>query len=145
MLEKMHDLLKRKDICVLATAIDNKPHCSLMAYVTNEQGDEVYMVTDELSKKYRNMTENPAVCLLVDTRDEDIGPDRLHEKALTVTGAFQKIDAREKINEVERQLLERHEHLRGLVFHPDAVVFAVKIESFLLLEGVSDSYFESLS
>lgn len=144
MLERMKALVRNKDMCVLATSANNKPHCSLMAYVTNEQCDEIYMVTDKLTKKYSNLKENPAACLLIDTRDEDAGPGRLHGKALTVTGCFQEVD-KEKKNVVQKELLRKHPHLSELIFLPDATVFSLKVESFLLLDGVTKSYFETLT
>jgi len=33
MLEKMKDILKVNDLCVLATFSEGKPHCSLMSYI----------------------------------------------------------------------------------------------------------------
>ena len=141
MLEKMHALAKEKDICVLATASNNKPHCSLMAYVTDDDCREIYMVTDKLTKKYGNLIENPAVCLLIDTRDKDTGDRRLHGKALTVRGVFREIDDDREKKTVLDRLLTRHPHLRELALHPDAAVFSVRIESFLLLEGPTDSHF----
>lgn len=144
MLEKMHALVKGKDICVLATAAANKPHCSLMAYVTDDHCREIYMVTDKLTKKYSNLKENPSVCLLIDTRDENQGPRRLYAKALTVSGVFQEIDDETQKKTVRDKLLTRHPHLRELALQPDAEVFAVRIESFLLLEGPKDSFFEKV-
>ena len=88
MLDKMKELLKAKDICVLATVSDNRPHCSLMVYATDEQCREIYMVTHRQTKKFRNLTENPVVSLLIDTREEDLGPRRSNAKALTVNGVF---------------------------------------------------------
>ena len=43
MIERMKELVRRKDICVLATVAENKPHCSLMAYVTDDECKEIYM------------------------------------------------------------------------------------------------------
>ena len=144
MFEKMRALVKEKDICVLATAAGNKPHCSLMAYVSDEDCREIYMVTDKLTKKYGNLKENPSVCLLIDTRDVDQGSRRLHAKALTVSGVFQEIDNETKKQVVRDRLLTRHPHLRELALQPDAEVFAVKVESFLLLEGPQNSFFEKV-
>jgi nitroimidazol reductase NimA-like FMN-containing flavoprotein (pyridoxamine 5'-phosphate oxidase superfamily) len=144
MLEKMRALVRKKDMCVLATSANNKPHCSLMAYVANEQCNEIYMVTDKLTKKYSNLKKNPSVCLLIDTRDEDSAPKRLDVKALTVAGRFQEVHEEKKKGLVQKELLRKHPHLGELVSLPNATVFSVKVESFLLLEGVAKSYFETL-
>jgi general stress protein 26 len=144
MIDKMKALMKQKDVCVLATVSNNKPHCSLMAYTTDDECREIYMVTDKLTKKYSNLKENPAVSLLIDTREEHSGPTRLKGKALTVTGVFQEIKDSTLKDMIRDRLLERHSHLRAFAFQPDAAMFSIKIESLLLLEGLTDSYFEQV-
>jgi len=59
MLDTMKALLKTKNMCVLATVSGEKPHTSLMAYVANDQGTELYMVTFRHTHKYRNMLKTP--------------------------------------------------------------------------------------
>ena len=44
MIDKINALLMRKSSCVLATMDGNKPHCSLMAYITSKAGDRLYLV-----------------------------------------------------------------------------------------------------
>ncbi len=140
MLPKMKKLLKEKDICVLATASGNRPHCSLMAYVADEEGREIYMATLRDTKKFRNLTENPAVSLLIDTREEDSGSRRSQARALTVNGVFQRVE-RERQAPIRARILERHPHLQDLFARGEAEVFVVRVESFQLLEGTTDSYF----
>ena len=50
MLAEMKALAREKNICVLATVGGRKPHCSLMAYVTDENCTEIYMVTHKNTK-----------------------------------------------------------------------------------------------
>lgn len=144
MLEKMKALAREKDICVLATISDNKPHCSLMCYITDTDCSEIYMVTHKKTKKYSNMTANPSVSLLIDTREDHKGEARLNVKAMTVKGIFQKIEDEGKREIVRAKLLDRHPYLREFVNHSDSEVFSIKVESFQLLEGLADSYFETL-
>ena len=145
MLDRMKALVKQKDICVLATASENKPHCSLMAYVTDDECSEIYMVTNRDTRKYRNLMQNPTVSLLVDTRDEVQDSNRLEAKALTVAGEFQMIEDAEKRTLVRDKLRARHPHLEGLISHPNSEVFSIRVISFLLLEGPTNSYFEKIS
>jgi nitroimidazol reductase NimA-like FMN-containing flavoprotein (pyridoxamine 5'-phosphate oxidase superfamily) len=145
MLDKMKALMKQKDICVLATVSDGKPHCSLMAYVTDDECREIYMVTDRLTKKYSNLMKNPAASLLIDTRDEHAGPTRLKGRALTVTGVFQEVKDQTKKDVIRNKLLDTHPHLRAFASQPDVEVISIKIESLLLLEGLTDSYFEQVA
>jgi len=143
MLETIKTLIKSKDICVLSTVSDGKPHCSLMSYVTDDDCREFYMITLPATKKYRNLEDNSAVSLLIDTRD-DVDRKRQDIRALTVSGVFRSIDEKEKVEVILRKLLQRHPHLQEFAENGAARVFAVRVTSFQLLEGVSRSYFIEL-
>lgn len=144
MLEKMKALAKTKDTCVLATVSGVEPHCSLMSYATDDDCREIFMITHKQTKKYRNLLQNRMVSLLIDTREEDQAGGREVTKALTVNGVFQKIDGEAGKKEALARLLKKHPHLQKFADSPDAEVFAVRIKSFQLLEGISDSSFVSL-
>jgi nitroimidazol reductase NimA-like FMN-containing flavoprotein (pyridoxamine 5'-phosphate oxidase superfamily) len=144
MLEKMKALAKEQDICVLATVSGGNPHCSLMAYTTDDDCREIYMVTHKETKKYRNLIENPSVSLLIDTREEHAGSRRPQAKALTVTGLFQRIDEESKKALARDRLLERHPHLAGFLDQTDAELLCIKVTSFLLLNGLTEAHFEAV-
>ncbi|MBN1850383.1 MAG: pyridoxamine 5'-phosphate oxidase family protein [Deltaproteobacteria bacterium] len=141
MIEKMKGLIKQKDMCVLATAFDNRPHCSLMAYVTDDDCGEFYMATGRETTKYKNLTANPQVSLLIDTREEHAGDLRPETRALTVSGVFEPIADEDRRRGIQTRLLGRHPHLRGLMEKPDAEILCVRVLSFLLLDGVSDAHY----
>ncbi|HQL90896.1 MAG TPA: pyridoxamine 5'-phosphate oxidase family protein [Syntrophales bacterium] len=142
MLKKMKKLVKDKDVCVLATVTENVPHCSLMSYVADRDCREIYMMTQRGTKKYRNLAANKTVSLLIDTREEACGADRSKIKALTVNGVFSVIGDKAKKRLVRQKLLRRHPQLKPFADDPDAEVFAVKVKSFQLLDGVKDAYYE---
>jgi nitroimidazol reductase NimA-like FMN-containing flavoprotein (pyridoxamine 5'-phosphate oxidase superfamily) len=144
MLEKMKQLVREKDTCVLATTAKNIPHCSLMAYAPDPECGEIYMVTQKNTTKYKNLIDNPTVSLLIDTREDRSGPHRPHTKALTVDGVFRRIADPEKGASARDRLIERHPQMKAFLAQPDAEVFAIKITSFLLLDGIVDSYYEEL-
>jgi nitroimidazol reductase NimA-like FMN-containing flavoprotein (pyridoxamine 5'-phosphate oxidase superfamily) len=143
MIEKMKDLVKRKGTCVLATVSDNDPHCSLMAYVTDNDCREIYMVTSRKTTKFRNLSANPSVSLLIDTREEHAGTQRPNVQALTVAGVYQEIEDETKKIRIRDQLRETHPHIKELLDMQDAEILCVKVTSFLLLDGVSDAHFEA--
>jgi len=142
MIETMKALVKEKDICVLATVSEGIPHCSLMAYVSDEDCREIYMVTHKQTTKFRNLSENPAVSLLIDTREDHMGPHRKETRALTVAGAYQRIEDTAKRSLARALFLERHPHLEEFVDDPDAEMLCIRIDSFLLLDGIEKAFFE---
>ncbi len=137
--DRMKALLKVKESCVLATSSNDKPHCSLMVYAVDAGCREVYMVTRREGTKYANLQQNPNVSLLMDTRDRgETGPEAT---ALTVNGRFREIEAPQERAAVVQQLLERHAHLAEFMKDVRVAVFAVRLDSFLLLEGLTDAHF----
>jgi nitroimidazol reductase NimA-like FMN-containing flavoprotein (pyridoxamine 5'-phosphate oxidase superfamily) len=142
MLEEMKSLAREKNICVLATIVDRKPYCSLMAYVTNTACTEIYMVTHRQTQKFRNLASNPAVSLMIDTRDTS---PRADVRAMTIEGLFQKFTDTAEEQKVRRKLLSAHPHLDAFMGHPEAEVFKIKLKSFLLLDGLTRSSFEKVS
>jgi general stress protein 26 len=144
MIDKMKSLLKENSMCVLATSSDNKPHCSLMAYVTDDAANTLFMVTLKTSRKYRNLTLNPHVSLLVDTRTDAKGGTRGGILALTVSGVSSVLKGGADKDLILSRILETHPHLKDLAFDPDAEVISIRVESLLLLEGASTAHFEKL-
>lgn len=145
MIERMKALLREKDLCVLATAAGGAPHCSLMAYVTDEDGTALYMATMKSTTKYANLLENPRVSLLVDTRDDAAGAKTGGAtQALTVEGRCEVLEETEERSRAHADLLHRHPTLREVLEHPDTVVLRVAVESFLLLDGPREAHFERL-
>jgi nitroimidazol reductase NimA-like FMN-containing flavoprotein (pyridoxamine 5'-phosphate oxidase superfamily) len=144
MLEKMKSLAREKDICVLATVSNKKPHCSLMAYVTDDECREIYMVSHKQTRKYKNLLENPSASLLIDTREENLGTSRPEAKALTVAGVVQQLDDEDKKSLIRTKFLDRHPHMEEFVSHPDAEILCIKVTSFLLLNGLTDAHFETI-
>jgi general stress protein 26 len=144
MLEKMKNIVKGNDLCVLATVSEGKPHCSLMSYISDEEGHEIYLISHKQTKKYTNLMENPTVGLLIDTREEEKGQRRIHIKALTVSGEFQTIKDPGKRKLIRSKFLKRHPHLADFLNDPGAEIFSIRIKSFQLLDGVKNAFFETI-
>jgi nitroimidazol reductase NimA-like FMN-containing flavoprotein (pyridoxamine 5'-phosphate oxidase superfamily) len=144
MIEKMKEIVKANDLCVLATVSEGKPHCSLMSYISDEEGQEVYLISHKETKKYSNLMENPPVSLLIDTREGEKGQRRVNIKALTISGEFQTIKDPGKKNIIRAKFLKRHPHLADFLSDPGAEIFSIRIKSFQLLDGVKDAFYEKI-
>jgi nitroimidazol reductase NimA-like FMN-containing flavoprotein (pyridoxamine 5'-phosphate oxidase superfamily) len=141
MLAEMKQLAMEKSICVLATVAGNKPYCSLMAYATDEDCTEIYMTTHRSTQKFRNLAANPAVSLIIDTRE---ALPRSEARALTVEGTCTRIEADYKKKLARERLLSIHPHLKDFLAHSDNEVLCVKIRSFLLLKGLTEAHHAAL-
>ena len=137
MLVEMKQLAMEKTICVLATVAGNKPYCSLMAYATDENCTEIYMATQRSTQKFRNLAANPAVSLMIDTRE---ALPRSHACALTVEGTCTRIEDDSKRKLARDRLLSIHPHLKDFLTPTDSEILCVKIHSLLLLKGLTEAH-----
>lgn len=143
MLQKMKAFLRERDLCVLATCAGGKPHCSLMAYITDEAVETVFMATLRNTQKFRNLSENPQVSFLVDDRERE-GHTRAETRALTISGTFQPMEDSADLQSVLARMAEKHPHLDPLLKHPEVEVLRIRLESFLLLQGALEAHFEKV-
>ena len=140
----MIELLRSKDLCVLATVSGGVPHCSLMAYAPDETGRSLYMTTRKDTTKFENLRENPRVSLLVDTRDEPAGEAGNPTRALTVSGRYEPLGSEAEKEQARAALRKRHPRLAPILEDPEAAILRIRIESFLLLDGPVNAHFEAL-
>jgi nitroimidazol reductase NimA-like FMN-containing flavoprotein (pyridoxamine 5'-phosphate oxidase superfamily) len=140
-LEKMKALVRKKNICVLATVSDHKPYCSLMAYITDAACDEIYMVTHRNTTKFNNLQKNPSVSLLIDSRETQ---PRSNAQALTIDGVFTPLTDENKKQKIRDRMMESFPHMKDFIHHPESELIRIKINSFLLLDGLTESHFISL-
>jgi len=143
MLEKMKGIVKGNDLCVLATVWEGRPRCSLMSYISDEEGREI-LISQRQTRKYLNLMENPTVSLLIDTCEKEKGRRRIYIKALTVSGEFQIINDAGKKDLIRAKFFKRHSHLTDFLDDPGAEIFSAKIKSFQLLDGVKNTFFETV-
>ena len=141
MLAEMKQLVREKNICVLATIAGSKPYCSLMAYTANEDCTEIYMATHRSTKKFRNLAANPAVSLMIDTRED---APRSLARALTVEGTCGRIEDDPKKKLAQARLLSIHPHLEDFLSHIDNEILCVAVRSFLLLKGLTEAHHATL-
>lgn len=141
MLDRMKNMLRQNDLCALATCRDDKPHCSLMTYVTDEEGLTVYMITNKKTVKWENIAVNPRVSLMVDTRTRVPGMAGAGVMALTVEGTVIDRENQEENRRIIEDVVARRPQLGVFASDPDTVPLVVKVDSFLLLDGVLDSHY----
>ncbi len=139
MINTMKSLLRRKSSCVLATTDGDRPHCSLMAYITSEDAERLFLVTPRNTRKYRNIKHHPNVSLLIDTRGEQT---RNNTQALTLSGTCYPMGDDEEMSVVKEAFNREHPHLHDLIGKGDAVFLCVEFDSFLFLNGPDNAHHE---
>ena len=136
--EKINKFISNKQICVLATVEGDRPYCSLMNYVADESGIEFYMVTLRNTRKFQNLLANPKASMLIDSRDS---AEFSSARALTIEGVYEPMSDQQKIKWAKSKLVAENPTLKGFCNLPDIEVLCIRARSFLLLNGLLDSYY----
>lgn len=141
MRKDIFDMIASNRFCVLATAADDAPHCSLMSYACSDDCRELYMATQKSTKKYDNLRKNPTVSLLVDSRQSD---STRPLRALTITGTYLGAYPSSEKPDLRNRLIERHPDLNSFINDDQTEIVVIKIRALQLLDGVLDAYYEEV-
>jgi general stress protein 26 len=142
MLNRIKAILEENSLCVLATCSENRPHCSLMAYIYDVRENSLYMMTLRTTQKYRNIRLNPRVSVLVDTRSRLSGSEK--NQALTISATCSLSVAANIRSDILCRMVERHPHLQDLANIPEIEVLTLHPTSFLLMDGALKSHYYPL-
>ena len=112
---------------VLATAHDNIPYTSLVAYAFDHQDKLFLFLTPRKTTKYINILKNPNVSLLIDTR-ENTDRDYLSGEAFTVIGKAVPLRASKRIERLLKTFLNKHPKLSDFSKERSTAVIAVDIQ-----------------
>jgi heme iron utilization protein len=127
-------LFERQRLGALATRSDTFPYCNLIAFTPVHDIKSLIFVTPRATSKYRNLSQNKNVALLVDNRCE-VGADCTTGIAVTSLGHAVEIDAGQ--TDYYRQLhSKRHEHLVDFINLPDIVFFEIHVQKYIIVQGV---------
>ncbi len=88
------------------------------------------------------MAVNPAVSLLIDTRQRD---SKQQTKALTITGIFQGSVDESKKSDILAGLLRINPDLKAFGDDLEVEIIVIRVKAVQLLEGIKDSYFEVIT
>jgi nitroimidazol reductase NimA-like FMN-containing flavoprotein (pyridoxamine 5'-phosphate oxidase superfamily) len=129
MMQQIKDLIHNNAFCVLATCFEDKPHCSLMSYAADADCRELYMITLSDTRKFRNISMNPMVSLLIDSRADRASGETHTIQALTLGGRIQSVTDPDKKEQARQILLKAHPELKDFTGDAEAVFLCMQIES----------------
>ncbi len=124
-------LLEGQILAVVATQMREGPYASLVAFAASEDLRTITFVTSRATTKYRNLTENPNVSALFDSRTHSV-EDFSTGMAVTAVGKATEIPKSETEGLFER-FLGKHPHLAAFVQSPSTAMFRVDVEKYYLV------------
>jgi len=141
MIERIRKIIRSENSCVLATTCEDTPLCSLMFYTANDDCTEIYFLSSTETEKAKNISANSTISLLIDTRNNHSKDDFSRACAVTVSGRCDQIDDSES-SVLKNKFCISHPYMKEFASKPETCVFRVRPNSFLLLDGPFESFFQ---
>ena len=102
----------------------------VVAYALSPDLTGVLFATPRETQKYRNLTENPKVSLLINTRT-NTAEDYLQAEAVTVIGLARSIPPGKKWEALAEHFLQKHPDLRDFVRSPTTALVRVAVTRYI--------------
>ncbi len=128
----LKELFQNQQLAVLATReADGQPYTSLMAFAAIDDLRQILLVTSRSTRKYANLSAEPRVSLLIDSRSHRSAD--IHEAvAVTVLGEAEEVTGAEQ-DRLLAHYLAKHPHLEDFARSPSCALLCVRVESYYLV------------
>jgi heme iron utilization protein len=127
----IESLLKVQKLAVLSTHLDRQPYASLVAFAANKDLKALFFATARTTRKYFNLSANPMVALLIDSRSNQ--DSDFHEAvAVTAVGKAEEVEGKGKEACLDIYLA-KHRHLEDFVRSPTCALVRVRVKSYYLV------------
>ncbi len=127
--ERIKKLVSSEPFAVLCTQGEGQPYGSLVAFAFSEKLDAAVFATPVATRKYRLLSENDRVALVVDNRPGHTH-DMMEVEAITVTGRAKEVSRGPEFDRWANLLLARHPHFKSFVYAESCALFRVDIVRF---------------
>jgi nitroimidazol reductase NimA-like FMN-containing flavoprotein (pyridoxamine 5'-phosphate oxidase superfamily) len=126
------ELLRDQQFAVLATREeDGQPYTSLMAFAAIDDLRQLILATSRATRKYANLSAEPRVSLLVDSRSHRTAD--IHDAlAVTILGEAEEVTGAERAR-LLIPYLAKHPHLDDFAMSPSCALLRVKVKSYYLV------------
>jgi nitroimidazol reductase NimA-like FMN-containing flavoprotein (pyridoxamine 5'-phosphate oxidase superfamily) len=132
------DILNQQLVAVLSTSSNDKSYSCLVSFVVTKGFQDVIFATKRERLKYRNMSENPNVSLLIDNR-KNKPSDITEATSVTIVGSVEDIQTKDRVRLI-RHLVEKHPNLKSFFEADDTAVMRLYPERMYVVDN-----FESVS
>jgi len=130
---RLRDLFANQQLAVLATQYVGQPYASLVAYAGTDDLKEIFFATPRTTRKYRNLTADPRVALLINSSENK--PSDIHRAvAVTATGVAGDVPSHAQ-DRFLKLYLKRHPHLKDFIEAPSTVLVRVMVDCYYMVKN----------
>ncbi len=129
--EVLKALLTTQRLAVVATQMRRRPYTSLVAFVATDDLRRIAFYTSRATTKYRNLSAEPHVSLLIDSRTHSV-EDFATGSAVTAIGRAAEVSGA-AAGSLDALFLRHHPHLEAFVRSPSTALCLVEVETYYLV------------
>jgi len=128
--QKLNKLFQEQRFAVIATQGKNEPYTNLVSFLVNENLEKIYFPTSKKTQKFKNLSENSRISILIDNRGNK-PTDIKNAMAVTATGL-----TREKQDEkIIKLFLKKHPYLEDFINSSDCAMIEISIEKYFIVDN----------
>lgn len=128
----LRELTSAQRFAVLSTHDSGQPYASLVAFAAGADLSTLLFATARATRKYANLTADPRVALLIDSRSNS-ATDISGAVATTVTGACRELAGPEREAALE-VYLGKHPELESFVTAPSCALLQVDVATYYVVD-----------
>jgi len=132
----IENILMNSRFAVLATEGDGQPHASFIAITPMANYRALVFATYRNTQKYRNLTSNGKVALLVESGN-NLNSEQQDSFVLTAFGHVEEIRI-EDLEAVYNAHLEWHPDLLSFLQTEDCTLVRIKVDTYQVVRGIDD-------
>lgn len=133
---EIQNILETCHYAVMATQHEGQPHASLMAFASMDGLRHLIMATYRETLKYRSLSKDGRVAILIDDRGA-AGSPRPSHMVLTAHGIALEVPGSDR-EAVVRTYLQRHPDLEAFLASPDCALLRVAVQAYEVVLGTDD-------
>ena len=123
------EVVNTQYFAVLNSVGEGQPYSNLVSFAITDDLKSLVFITDQNTRKYRNIKENNHVSLLIDNRTNQPS-DFVKATAITVIGtAREELDSKSNLQAV---FLKRHPQLQQFADEPQNSLILVKVSEYII-------------
>jgi uncharacterized protein YhbP (UPF0306 family) len=126
---RIRRLVTTQPFAVLCTHGEDQAYGSLVAFAFTEDLRTAVFATPTATRKYRLLSENKRVALVVDDRPDNMNA-LMQVQAITATGHAEEIKAGPLYDKCSQLLVTRHPYLKSFVAAESSALFQIQIARF---------------
>ena len=130
MKEKLYKLFKEQKFGVIATYSKNELYTNLVTFLVEEKFKKIYFPTLKNTKKYKNLSSNYIISILIDNRinkPEDI------KKAISISAVGKCKEIKDK--DLIKKFLKKHPYLKEFVNSKNCAMIEIDVEKYIMVDN----------